>query len=95
MKSVVTCNLGEVYYYNKQYDEAILQFEESKKNATLNQSKGIEVTNILFLSRCLHKMNQNHKKFRVHKEFSSDADAATGAAAGAADAAGAAAAAAW
>lgn len=65
MKSVVKCNLGEVYYYNKQYDEAILQFEESKKNATLNHSKGIEITNILFLSRCLHKMNQNHKAIEV------------------------------
>jgi tetratricopeptide (TPR) repeat protein len=65
MQSVVTCNLGEVYYYNEQYDEAILQFEQSKKNAILNHSKGIEVTNILFISRCLHKMNQNLKAIEV------------------------------
>lgn len=65
MHSVVTCNLGEVYYYNKQYDEAILQFEQSKKNAILNNSKGIEVTNILFISRCLHKMNHNLKAIEV------------------------------
>ena len=65
MHSVVTCNLGEVYYYNEQYDQAILQFEQSKKNAILNDSKGIEVTNILFISRCLHKMNQNLKAIEV------------------------------
>ncbi len=65
MHSVVTCNLGEVYYYNEQYEEAILQFEQSKKKAILNKSKGIEVTNILFISRCLHKMNQNLKAIEV------------------------------
>lgn len=65
MHSVVTCNLGEVYYYNEQYDQAILQFEQSKKNAILNDSKGIEVTNILFISRCLRKMNQNLKAIEV------------------------------
>ena len=65
MHSVVTCNLGEVYYYNEQYDEAILQFEQSKKYAVINNSKGIEVTNILFISRCLHKMNKNLKAIQV------------------------------
>ena len=65
MHSVVTCNLGEVYYYNEQYDEAILQFEQSKKHAIINNSKGIEVTNILFISRCLHKMNKNLKAIQV------------------------------
>lgn len=65
MHSVVTCNLGEVYYYSEQYDEAMLQFEQSKKNAILNKSKGVEVTNILFISRCLHKMNQNLKSIEV------------------------------
>ena len=65
MRSVVTCNLGEVYYYNEQYDEAILQFEQSKKHAIINNSKGIEVTNILFISKCLHKMNKNLKAIQV------------------------------
>ena len=65
MHSVVKCNLGEVYYYNEQYDEAILQFEQSKKHAIINNSKGIEVTNILFISRCLHKMNKNLKAIQV------------------------------
>ena len=65
MHSVVTCNLGEVYYYNRQYQEAILQFEQSKKHAILNNSKGIEITNILFISRCLHKMDKNLNAIQV------------------------------
>lgn len=65
MHSVVTCNLGEVYFYNGQYDQAIDQFEKSKNNAVLNHSKGIEVTNTLFISRCLHKLNQNLKAIEV------------------------------
>ena len=61
MNSVVTCNLGEVYYCNRQYEQAIIQFENSKGNAQLNQSIGIEITNVLFISRCLHKQDQNLK----------------------------------
>jgi tetratricopeptide (TPR) repeat protein len=68
MHSVVTCNLGEVYFYNNQYDEAIAQFQKSKSNAILNHSKGIEVTNTLFISRCLHKLNQNLKAIEVIRQ---------------------------
>ncbi len=65
MNSVVTCNLGEVYYCNKQYDQAIIQFENSKKNAKINESIGIEITNTLFISRCLHQQDQNLKAIEI------------------------------
>jgi len=55
MYSVVTCNLGEVYFCNNKLTEAKKYFELSKNNAILNNSKGIEITNILFLSKCLEK----------------------------------------
>jgi len=47
MYSVVTCNLGEVYYCNNKLTEAKKYFELSKNNAILNNSKGIEITNVL------------------------------------------------
>ena len=60
MYSVVTCNLGEVYFCNGQIQEAKKNFELSKNNAILNNSKGIEITNMLFLSKCLfHEQNDD------------------------------------
>ena len=60
MYSVVTCNLGEVYFCNGQIEEAKKHFELSKNNAILNNSKGIEITNLLFLSKCLfHEKNDD------------------------------------
>lgn len=60
MYSVVTCNLGEVYFCNGQIEEAKKHFELSKNNAILNNSKGIEITNMLFLSKCLfHEQNDD------------------------------------
>ncbi len=61
MYSVVTCNLGEVYFYGNNLTEAKKQFELSKNNAILNNSKGIEITNILFLSKCLEKEGQGNE----------------------------------
>ena len=55
MYSVVTCNLGEVYFCNEQIAEAKTHFELSKNNAILNNSKGIEITNTLFISKCLNR----------------------------------------
>lgn len=68
MYSVVTCNLGEVYFCNEQIKEAASHFELSKNNAILNNSKGIEITNILFLSKCLFKQGEDDEALKLLKE---------------------------
>ncbi|MGB1728948.1 MAG: hypothetical protein ACPHF2_03075 [Crocinitomicaceae bacterium] len=67
MYSVVTCNLGEVYFCNGQIEEAKKHFELSKNNAILNNSKGIEITNMLFLSKCLFHENNDDEALRLLK----------------------------
>ena len=67
MYSVVTCNLGEVYFCNDQIEEAKKHFELSKNNAILNNSKGIEITNMLFLSKCLFHEKHDDEALRLLK----------------------------
>ncbi len=67
MYSVVTCNLGEVYFCNGQIEEAKKHFELSKNNAILNNSKGIEITNMLFLSKCLFREKNDDESLRLLK----------------------------
>ena len=67
MYSVVTCNLGEVYFCNGQIEEAKKHFELSKNNAILNNSKGIEITNMLFLSKCLFHEKHDDEALRLLK----------------------------
>ena len=68
MYSVVTCNLGEVYFCNEQIEEAKTHFELSKNNAILNNSKGIEITNTLFISKCLNREGKTDEALSILKE---------------------------
>ena len=68
MYAVVTCNLGEVYYNDDQIEKALKYFELSKNNAILNNSKGIEITNILFISRCMLKEGKSLEALIILKE---------------------------
>ena len=68
MYSVVTCNLGEVYFCNEQIAEAKTHFELSKNNAILNNSKGIEITNTLFISKCLNREGKADEALSILKE---------------------------
>lgn len=68
MYSVVTCNLGEVYFCNEQIAEAKTHFELSKNNAILNNSKGIEITNTLFISKCLNREGKVDQALKMLKE---------------------------
>ena len=66
MYSVVTCNLGEVYFCNGQIEEAKKHFELSKNNAILNNSKGIERLPICYsyLNVCsMRKMMMKHLNY--------------------------------
>ena len=68
MYSVVTCNLGSLFC-NDQIEEAKKHFELSKNNAILNNSKGIEITNMLFLSKCLFHEKDDNEALRLLKSL--------------------------